>query len=185
MECLTDFKLYEYIDDGLGPVEKAMVRDHLIVCETCRLRHERFEMLESQLQEPVYIEPPAVIERNVLRTLFSPAPSLSSVLAFLAASFFLLVTGIYVYFDFANNSVFQAIQLASHNTSSWLASTIKAISSTFSGVYGVFKAINKFFEIIFNVNIGIEIIGLTIVMLTFFTIYALSHLVLKRIKGNN
>lgn len=185
MGCLTNDKLNEYIEGGLTAVEKSIVRDHLIVCDSCRTRYEAYEMLEQTLNEPVYIEPPAAIEINVLRRLFPRIPSYSSIFALIAASFLLLVTSIYVYFDFAHNSIVRAIHLSSYSTSNWIASLVKAISTIFSSVYAVFKAINKFLEIIFHVNLGVEVVGVAVLVMLMLGLYSISHLLFKKIKGNN
>ncbi len=185
MECLNETTIHEYIDGGLTAVEKSIVRDHLIVCEKCRLRHEALEKIENSLAEPVFITPPAVIERNVLNTLFPRIPSYSSVAALIAASFLLLVSSIYIYFDFANNSIVRAFQMTSSNTSNWIGSIIRAISTVFSAVYAVFKAANKMFEVIFNVNIGVEVVGLSVLILLMLGFYSVSQLMLKKIRGNN
>jgi hypothetical protein len=183
MECLTDTKIQEYVESGLNSVESAMVRDHLIVCNSCKAVHDRYEQLEKQLLQPVELIPPAVIERNVINYLFPRLPTYSSIIALIAASFVLLVTGIYVYFDFANNSIIQALQLTSTNTSNWIASIITFISNIFSGVYTVFKALNRFLDIVFNVNLGAEIIGLTVFVLFSLLFYSIFKLALKRIKN--
>lgn len=185
MACLHDIKIQEYIEGGLTTVEKSMVRDHLIACVKCRTRYHGYEKLEKSLTEPVFITPPPIIERNVLRMLFPRIPSYSSIFALLAASFLLLISSIYIYFDFANNSIIQALRLSSHDTSNWIGSIIKAISTIFSTVYAVFKAINAFFEIIFKVNIGIEIIALSVLLLLSLSFYSFSQLLFKRIKGSN
>ncbi len=185
MECLTNKKIHEYIEGILPAVEKSLVRDHLIVCGKCRAQYEAYERLEQTLNEPVYITPPAVIERNVLKQLFPLIPSYSSIFALIAASFLLLITSIYIYFDFANNSIVQAFQLTSHNTSNWIGSIIKAISTIFSAVYAVFKAISRFIEIIFRVDIGIEIIGLVVLLLLMLVFFSISQLLFKKIRGNN
>ncbi len=185
MECLSETTLHEYIEGSLSAVEKSIIRDHLIVCTGCAARYEFYGNLEKSLSEPVFIAPPPIIEQNVLRMLFPRIPTYSSVFAFIAAGFLLLVTSIYIYFDFANNSIVQAFQLTSHSTSNWLGSIIKGISTVFSSVYGVFKAINAFFQIIFSVNIGVEIIALMVVMSCTLGLYSISQLVLKKIKGNN
>lgn len=184
MECLNELTIHEYIDGGLTAMEKSIVRDHLIVCETCRLRHDALEKIEMSLCEPVYITPPAAIERNVLNTLFPRIPSYSSIAALIAASFLLLVTSIYIYFDFANNSIVRAFQMTSSNTSNWIGSVIRTISTVFSSVYAVFKAVNKLFEVIFHVNIGVEVIGLTVMILLMLGFYSVSQLMLKKIRGN-
>lgn len=185
MECLNEITIHEYIEGGVSAVEKSIIRDHLIVCEKCKLRHHAFEKIEKSLCEPVYITPPAVIERNVLNTLFPRIPSYSSVAALIAASFLLMVTSIYIYFDFANNSIVRAFQMTSNNTSNWIGSIIRAISTVFSAVYAVFKAINKMFEVIFNVNIGVEVVGLSALILLMLGFYSVSQLMLKKIRGNN
>jgi predicted anti-sigma-YlaC factor YlaD len=109
MECLTNTKIQDYIEGTLNSVESAMVRDHLIVCAACKKKYNEYELLEKHLLQPVEIIPPAIIERRVLRELFPLLPSYTSIFALVAASFVLLVTGIYIYFDFANNSIIQAI----------------------------------------------------------------------------
>ncbi len=185
MACLSEIKIQKYIEGGLAAVERSLVRDHLIVCVKCRTCYQRYEKLEKSLGEPVYITPPPIIERNVLRMLFPRIPSYSSIFALLAASFLLLIASIYIYFDFANNSIVQAFQLSSHDTSNWLGSIIKAISTIFSTVYAIFRAINAFFEVIFKVNMGVEIIGLVMLLLLSLSFYSLSQLLLKKIKGSN
>jgi predicted anti-sigma-YlaC factor YlaD len=182
MECLTNFKIQEYVDGSLNGVENAMVRDHLIVCPACQAQHERYEQLESQLFMPVEMLPPALIQRRVMNHLFPKLPTYSSIIALIAASFLLLITGIYIYFDFANNSIVQALQLTSSNTSNWIASIITFISSVFTGVYTVFKAMNRFLDIVFQVNLGAEIIGLSIFLLFSGVFYSIFKVALKRIK---
>ncbi|MCP4120308.1 MAG: hypothetical protein GY751_00975, partial [Bacteroidetes bacterium] len=70
MKCLTDINIEEYIDGALTNVESAIVRDHLIVCQSCNTRYESFYAMEKVLREPLFIEPPSIIERNVLKELF-------------------------------------------------------------------------------------------------------------------
>lgn len=183
MECLTDIKIQEYLDGGLNSVENAMVRDHLIVCESCQQRHEQYHELETRLLNPVELTPPPIIQQNVLSILFPKLPTYSSIAALIAASFFLMVTGIYVYFDFANNSIVQAMQLTSNNTSNWLGSIITFISSIFSGVYTVFKALNKFINVIFQVNIGAEMVGLTVLLLFSLIFYSIFKLAWKKLNN--
>lgn len=185
MACLNDSKIQDYLEDGLNAMEKSLVRDHFITCPKCRTKYQDYEKLEKSLSKPVFITPPPIIEKNVLRKLFPYIPSYSSIFALLAANFLLLITIIYIYFDFANNSIVQAFQLSSHNTTNWIGSLIKDISTIFSTVYAIFKTINAFFEIIFQVNIGIEIIGICILMLLCLSFYSFSQLLFKKIKGNN
>ena len=185
MKCLTNRKIQDYVEGNLNSVESAMVRDHIIVCAACRSEYNYYEKLEKQLLQPVEITPPAVIQYNVLKELFSftKLPTYSSICALIAASFVLLVSGIYIYFDFANNSIIQALQLTSNNTSNWIGSIIKFISTIFSAVYTVFKALNRFFDIIFNINLGAEIVGLTVLVLFSLLFYSIFKVALKKLKN--
>ena len=162
MECLTDTKIQHYVDGSLSSVENAMIRDHLITCQACSKAHEYYEALEEVLWRPVEMTPPAIIEQNVLRVLFPKLPTYSSILALIAASFSLLVTSIYIYFDFANNSLIRAFNLTSSSTTSWIGSVVRFISSFFSVVYTIFKAINRLINIFTGVNLGAELVGLTL-----------------------
>ncbi|MCP4158167.1 MAG: hypothetical protein GY757_61275 [bacterium] len=184
MECLTDIKLNEYIEGSLTAVEKSIVRDHLILCQSCNQRYETYMNLEKTLMDPVFITPPDIITKSVMKQLFPFVPGYTSIFAFIAASFLLLVTSIYVYFDFSNNSIVQAFELTSDSTSNWLGAILKTISTIFTSIYAVFKAFNRFLEIVFKVNIGVEIIGLSIMLMMILTYYSLSHLVFKKVKGN-
>jgi hypothetical protein len=182
MECLTNIKIQEYVDGSLNSVENAMVRDHLIVCADCQAQHHRYEQLEHQLFAPVEMIPPAVIQRRVMNELFPKLPTYSSIIALIAASFVLLITGIYIYFDFANNSIVQALQLTSSNTSNWIASIVTFISNVFSGVYTVFKAMNRFLDIVFQINLGAEIIGFTLFIMLSGIFYSIFKVTVKGIK---
>jgi predicted anti-sigma-YlaC factor YlaD len=184
MECLTSTKIHEYIEDQLNSVESAMVRDHLIVCSACKREYGLYETLEKNLLQPVEILPPPVIESRVLRELFPRLPTYSSIVSLIAASFVLLVTGIYIYFDFANNSIVQALQLTSHTTSNWLASVIKMISTVFSTVYTLFDALNRMLTLVLKVNLGAEILGLTIFILFSLLFYPLLKAAFRKLKGH-
>jgi hypothetical protein len=183
MECLTNTKIQDYIEGTLNSVESAIVRDHLIVCAACKKKYNEYETLEKHLLQPVEIIPPAIIERRVLKELFPLLPSYTSIFALVAASFVLLVTGIYIYFDFANNSLIQAIQLTSNTTSNWLASVIKVISTVFSAVYTVFEAVNRVLKLLLKINLGAEVIGLTVFVLFTLLIYPLLKLAFRKLKG--
>lgn len=183
MECLTDIKIQEYVEDELNSVESAIVRDHLIVCEACKVKHDHYQRLENLLSRPLEITPPAIIERNVMNRLFPVLPSYSSIITLIAASFVLLITGIYIYFDFANNSIVRALQITSNNTSNWIASIITFISTIFSGVYAFFKVMNRFLAIVFQINLGAEIIGLSVLLMVSLLFYPLFRAALKGIKN--
>lgn len=184
MDCLTDTKIQDYIEGNFNSVEKSIIRDHLIVCEKCNKRYEMYKNVERILAEPVLVEPPRSIERNVMRKVFPMLPVYSSMFTLIAASFVLLVTSIYVYFDFANNSIVQAVNLTSKDTSSWIGYVIKFVSTIFYAVYTVFKAINGFIKVIFNINLGAEIIGVIVLILFFTVFYKIYQVLFKKIKGN-
>ena len=183
MECLTSTKTQDYIEGNLNSVESSMVRDHLIVCTFCRKQHRYYEALEKQLMQPVEILPPSIIERRVMQDLFPRLPTYSSILTLIAASFVLLVTAIYVYFDFANNSIVQAIQLTSSTTSNWIASIITFISTIFSSVYAVFEVLNRFLNVLLKINLGAEIIAITVFVLFSALFYPILKVTFKKLKG--
>jgi hypothetical protein len=185
MECLNNHTIQQYIEGDLNNVEKSIVRDHLIVCERCQIEYQSYLKVDTSLKNPVYINPPSIIEKYVLKKLFPLIPSYTSIFVFIAASFLLMITGIYIYFDFANNSIVKALQLTSHNTTNWIGSIIKIISTVFSTVYAIFKAINKFFEIVFKINIGVEIIAIVILLILIAMFYSISQLLVNKIRGQN
>jgi len=180
MECLRDEKIQHYIEKSLSSVEVSRIRDHLIVCKTCQLKYQQYVQVENGLADPVYTEPPAQIVKNVMKKIVVKLPTYSSIFALITASMVLLVSWIYIYFDFSNNSLIQALKLTSNSTSNWIGQVIKIISNIFSSVYTIYKSINKFFEIIFNVNIGIEIFGFSVLILSMILVYALYLLLVKR-----
>jgi predicted anti-sigma-YlaC factor YlaD len=185
MACLSHEKIQAYIEKNLGNVERSLVRDHLIVCEKCRETCRQYEKIENALSEPAYVEVPEVVEKYVLRKLFSQVPTYTSVLALVAVSFVFLVSWIYIYFDFANNSLVQAFKITSSSTSKWISSIIQFISAVFSGVYTVIRTLNKFFEIVFNINISVELFSVFILVLTLLIFYGVFQLVFRRGKSRH
>ena len=103
-------------------------------------------------------------------------PIFCFVFTLIAASFVLLITTIYVYFDFANNSIVQAFQLTSKDTSSWIGYIIKFISTVFYAAYTVFKALNGFLKVIFNINFGADVIGLIVLILFILISYKIFYI---------
>jgi hypothetical protein len=182
MECLKTDKIQHYIEKILGSVETSRIRDHLILCEKCQLKYKQYLQIENGLDDPLITEPPVQIERHVMKKIYAKLPTYSSIFTLIAASIVMLVSWIYIYFDFSNNSLIQALKLTSNSTSSWLGQVIKVISDVFSSVYAIYKSINKFFEIILDVNIGIEIFGLSVLIITMILVYGLYLLVFKRSK---
>jgi len=84
-----------------------------------------------------------------------------------------MITWIYVYFDFAHNSLVRAYQLTAQQTSGWAQDLIRSVSSVFSAVYAAFKAINSFLEVLLKMRIGVGIIGTTALALSLMLFYTL------------
>ncbi len=185
MECLKNKTIQEYIDKSLNRYEQSIIRDHLIVCEKCRAKYEQFKKMEKLLINPVYKEPPAKIEKFVMKRLFSKIPTYSSIFVLILLSFISLVSWVYIYFDFDNNSIIQAFKLTSNSYFNWITSIITFISNIFSSVYAIFKVLNKLFVIIFNVNIGTQLFGLIILSIFISVFYFVSRIVYKKLKEHN
>lgn len=183
MACLNDVQLLKYIEKDVSAVEQSMIRDHLIVCPKCRLKHSQLCQLENMLGEPLYLPPPEQIEKNVMKQIYSRIPTYSSVLTLIATSFVFLISWIYLYFDFSNNSFVQALRLTSDSTSNWISDIIKMISTIFSSVYAVYRAVNKAFTLLLNIDIGVEIFTLSVLILTIIFFYVVYQLLFKR-KGS-
>ena len=180
MACLNDEKIQKYIEKDIPGVEQSIIRDHLIVCPKCQLKHKQLSQLENLLADPVYLSPPERIEKNVMKQIYSRIPTYSSIFTLIAASLVFLISWVYLYFDFSNSSFIQALRLTSESTTNWISTIIKIISSVFSSVHAVYRAANKFFALILNVNIGIEIFSLTVLVLTTIVFYGIYHLLFKR-----
>ena len=185
MECLTDKTIHDYASKNLNVVENSMVRDHLILCDKCNQKYEQYLKIENTLEDPVYISAPKQIESYVLKRIYSRLPTYSSIFALISISFIFMISWIYIYFDFSNNSLIQALRLTSNDTSEAIISIIKFISNIFSSTYAVFKAVNKFIEITLNINIGVEIISLTFFILTLSFLYFIYLNIFKKVKGLN
>lgn len=182
MECLTDKTINDYVSKNLNAVENSMVRDHLIVCDKCKQKYEQYLEIENTLKDPVFISPPKQIERYVLKRIYSRLPTYSSIFALISISFIFMISWIYLYFDFSNNSLIKALKLTSNDTSETIISIVKFISNVFSSTYAVFKAVNKFIEITLNINIGVEIISLTFFIFTLSFLYFIYQSIFKRVK---
>lgn len=183
MECLDNIKIQDYVEGNLSSVENAMVRDHLIVCPACNALHDDYVKLEKFLINPVDIIPPDFIEKNVMKTLFPKLPTYSSIFSLIAASFILLVTSIYIYFDFANNSIVQAFQLTSTSTFDWIGSLVRFIVTTFSVISSIFKVLNQLIHFMLGINIGAEVVGLVFIVLTFLVIYGLGRKAFSKLRS--
>jgi len=185
MECPPNETLARYSEKSLNTVESALVRDHLIHCEACRGRVNEFNAVDEGLSRPRMLTPPLEIEKSVLRRLFPVLPTYGAVFAFVAASLLLLITWIYVYFDFANNSLIQAMQVTSNRLFRLMGGLIQGISTIFSGVYAGFKAISKLLSALTNINLPGEIILLGIFILTVGTVFAASRVFPRKQRGQS
>lgn len=180
MECLSNHKIASYVEGSLSQVETSMIRDHLLHCANCRRLAERFSQLEENLSQPVLESPPPCIEKSVMHRLFPALPSYGAVAALVLASFLLLVSWIYIYFDFAHNSLIQAMQMTSNRVFHFMGGIIQVISAVFSGVYAAFRAISKFLSVFLNLNVDGELILLFVVLMTSVPVYLLYRFIHKR-----
>ena len=147
------------MEKTLNSVEYSLTRDHILSCGKCKENLKHFELIEQNLKEPELKEPPAVIEQFVMKKLFPRFSQVASIITLIAASFMLLIAGIYVYFDFANDSMIRAFHLTRDHATSLISGAVKFISVVFTGLLTVFKAVNALLEALLNVRIGVEITG--------------------------
>lgn len=182
MECLNDVKIQEYLDHGLSPLEHSMVRDHLIGCPECTQKLETYKKIENILEKPEMVSPPEEVQRFVMARLFPALPKFSSILTLIVVSFVSLISAIYIYFDFANNSIVEALRVTSNNTSNWVVTIVKTISAVFSGIYTLFKALNGVVEAIFKVNIGVEVLASFFTILGILFFYSMYKFLFKRVR---
>ena len=176
MECPPNETLARFSEKTLNTVESALIRDHLIHCMDCRRRVNEFAAVDRSLSQPRMLTPPPVIEKSVMRRLFPVLPTYGAVFAFVIASLLLLVTWIYIYFDFANNSLIQAMQVTSNRLFRLMGGLIQGISTVFSGVYAGFKAISKLLSALIHVNLQGEVVLLGFIFLAVGAILAASRL---------
>jgi len=173
MECLRAEDIQSYLEGELSPIRAGMARDHLLTCERCRQAHAFYQSLNRELAKPDLRQPPQRIITGVMSKLFPRLPFYSSVAAFIGVGFVFMITWIYVYFDFAHNSLVRAYQLTAQQTSGWAQDLIRSASSVFSAVYAAFKAINSFLEVLLKMRIGVGIIGTTALALSLMLFYTL------------
>ncbi|MBN1195839.1 MAG: hypothetical protein JXA62_00370 [Candidatus Aminicenantes bacterium] len=180
MECPHNKVLVRYAENSLDPIQTAMIRDHLVGCAGCRSRLSQFLKVEEGLAHPPMRTPPTGIEKSVMRRLFPVLPTYGSVLTFVAAGFLLLVTWIYVYFDFANNSLVQAMQFTSNRLFRFAGGILQGISTVFSAVYATFKAFSKLISAVLNVQIQAELLFLLLLIASVGSAMIVYHMVLPR-----
>ena len=184
MACIADEKILAYCDDDLNAIEAARCRDHLLVCPACRLAADRYRSLEQSLSRPVFNDPPVTLLPRVMQRLYPNLPRFSSIIAAIAASLVFLITWIYVYFDFSSSSLIQALQLTTDSTSSWLVSTIKAISAIYASVQAAFKACQAFLAMLLNVHPGATMISAFVLAFAGLLLFAALRVLLKKTGAN-
>ncbi len=177
MKCLKNKQILEYMDKTLNSVEYSLTRDHLLSCDKCRGKLKHFELIEINLKRPELKEPPAEIEQFVMKKLFPRFSHLASLITLTAASFMLLVAGIYIYFDFANDSMIRAFHLTRDHATSIISGAVKFVSVVFTGLLTIFKAVNALLEALLNVRIGVEITS----TLFAFLLIAVSYLIYNKL----
>ncbi len=184
MKCLSNEQIIGYLEKSLNSVEYSLSRDHILSCEKCKDTLKNFEILESALEKPELKDPPIEIEKYVMGKLFPGFSHIASLITLIAASFMLLIVGIYVYFDFANDSMIQAFQLTKDQATSVISSAVKFVSVIFSGLFAIFKAINTLLEVILNVRIGTEVTGLIFAFILIMISYLIYNKVFLKIKDS-
>ncbi len=185
MKCLSNEKIIRYLEHSQNSMEYSLTRDHILSCEKCQNTLKYYELLESGLQEPECKEPPVEIEKNVMKKLFPRFSHIASLFSLIAASFMLLIAGIYIYFDFANDSMIRAFILTKDQATSVISGAAKFISAVFSGLLTIFKAVNTLLEVILNVKIGVEITGIVFALFFILTSYFVYNKIYLKFKGSN
>ncbi len=184
MACYNAEQIQQYLDGELHPIAQGIVRDHLLGCAECRLQADRLAIIGKTLQAPPLREPPEAIIRNVLKRLYPELPRISSIAAMIAASFAFLLTWIFFYFDFANNSLVRALKMMSQSTADWIATSIKAVSALFTYIYASFKTIRAFLQILLQTNTSIELVISAILATSLLSIFLIYRLVFRKQHGN-
>jgi hypothetical protein len=180
MECLADAQILEYLDGDMNPIKQALIRDHLLICSSCRQTAERYQKLHKILNQPVSSEPPDWLIQQVLKRIYPEIPKLTSIIAMIAAGFVFLTIWIYVYFDFSSNSLIQALQLTADSTSGWLVNIVKGISAVYALVYAAFKACNAFLNVLANFPITTTIVAGTVLAVSGTVLIILFRLLSKK-----
>jgi len=159
MDCLSEEKLSAYAEGSLSSIERAIIRDHLILCPRCQKKSREFHRLEKELERPVLVPAPAKIRRSVMRQISSDVSYYSSLTALAAAAFVFVVTTLYLVFDFANNSIIRTFQKASVDSGGIVSAIIKAISTTFKWFYSLLNTANIFLKTLLQIDAGVELIA--------------------------
>jgi predicted anti-sigma-YlaC factor YlaD len=180
MVCLPDNKILSYLDEEIKSIEQALIRDHLLVCQRCRLTAESYTKLHKILAQPPTNEPPAWLIPQIMKRIYPEVPKYTSIAALIAASFIFFVTWIYIYFDFSSNSLVQALQLTADSTSGWLVNIIKGISTIYNSVQAAFKACNAFLSMLLNIRLGGTVLIASTLALSGLLLFIVIRLLLKK-----
>lgn len=180
MACLPDDKILTYLDGELKSIERAMVRDHLLVCPDCRRTADRYGELHKILALPAACEPPAWLVPQVMKRLYPEMPRYTSIAAMIAAGFIFFVSWIYIYFDFSRNSLVKALQLTADHTSGWLVNIIKGISAIYNSVQAAFKAGNAFLAMLLNIRSTGTVIITSVLAVSGLLLFIMIRLLLKK-----
>ncbi len=181
-DCLRDKEILKYVDGDLNPIEYSKIRDHLLLCNSCKKRYDELITIEKYLKEPVEIEMPESIAKNVMRKISAKIP-LPSLIALITATFVFIISWIYIYFDFSSNSIFQIVQTSSKGLLGWIGGIVKVIAFIFEFIYAIFITINSLFYAIFKIKPGVEIIGFIFISIGFLMIhYLIKILKLTKLK---
>jgi len=182
MKCLTNEIIIRYMEKSLKGVEYSMTRDHILSCDKCREALAHFKLIEKNLNSPDMKEPPAEIQQVVMKKLFPGFSHVASLVTLIAASFMLLIAGIYIYFDFANDSMIRAFSMTRDHATSVISSIVKFVSVIFSGLMAMFKAVNSLLEALLNLRIGVEITGTVFALFLVFLSYLIYNKLFLKLK---
>lgn len=171
MKCLSDNKVIEYLEKELNSVESSMIRDHLILCDKCSKKYDFYSKLDNALLQPELIDPPAEIEENVMKKVSRGYSYISSIVFLISVSFMLLIAGIYIYFDFANDSIIKALHVTTEKTTTLVSSFVNFIEMVFAGISTIFQAINSFIEAVLNIRLGIVFTGSIFSLIFFISLF--------------
>jgi len=171
MGCYNEIDIQAYTTGDMSNLEGNQIRDHLLTCVSCRRIAESYKVIDKHLQAPLYLEPPKLIIDAVIKKLYPRYPLYSSITALIAASLLFLITWIYVYFDFANNSLIRAFSLSSKNAVNWLSRLLHTVETIYQITQAALKAISQVIYTFLHVTIDPRLIGALIVSLFLALIY--------------
>jgi len=148
MDCPNHKLLNDYTGDELNPVERMMVREHLVRCQECRSKINELKLIENALRDPIILEPSVNIEKNVMKLLFPQTPSRISLIVLLSLSFALFIALLFVFFDISNNGVLNALQFSGFQTTSFLGTLIRMMTGSFKVIYAFYKIFDAFTRVL-------------------------------------